>query len=97
MPQPSPYASATRSSLMGGPDDPTLRPYEEAGRSALQQLVLLRWVACAGQLLTVLFAHFAMGYLHDLVRQGAPLRIRKQRCGQGSVPYLVTIRPSDSK
>ena len=43
------------------------------------------------------FAHFAMGYLHDLVRQGAPLRIRKQRCGQGSVPYLVTIRPSDSK
>jgi hypothetical protein len=40
------------------------------------------------------FAHFAMGYLHDLVKQGASLRIRKQRCGQGSVPYLVTIRPN---
>lgn len=43
------------------------------------------------------FAHFAMGYLHDLVKQGASLKIRKQRCGQGSVPYLVTILPNVRK
>jgi hypothetical protein len=39
------------------------------------------------------FAHFAMGYLHDLVKEGATLKVRKQRCGQGSVASLVTILP----
>jgi hypothetical protein len=43
------------------------------------------------------FAHFAMGYLHDLIRQGASLKIRKQRCGQGQVAYLVTVRPNARK
>ena len=43
------------------------------------------------------FAHFAMGYLHDLVKQGATLKVRKQRCGQGSVASLVTIRPNTHK
>lgn len=42
-------------------DDPTLRPHEEAGRGALQQLVQLRWVAFAGQLATVLAVHFGLG------------------------------------
>jgi two-component system sensor histidine kinase RegB len=42
-------------------EDPSLRPDEQAGRSALRQLVQLRWIAFAGQLGTVLAVHFLLG------------------------------------
>ena len=50
----------------GGPaegegDGPLLAPDEQAGRSNLMQLVQLRWLAVAGQLLTVLVVHFGLG------------------------------------
>jgi two-component system sensor histidine kinase RegB len=46
----APGASATAGA---GDEDPSLRPDEQAGRSALRQLVQLRWIAFAGQLATV--------------------------------------------
>lgn len=42
-------------------EDPTLQPDEQAGRSALQQMVQLRWIAFAGQLATVLGVHHLLG------------------------------------
>ncbi|WP_395702239.1 ATP-binding protein [Aquabacterium sp.] len=47
--------------LPPGGEDPTLRPDEQAGRSALLQLVQLRWIACIGQLVTVLGVHYLLG------------------------------------
>lgn len=44
-----------------GDDDLTLRPDQQAGRSALRQLVQLRWLAFMGQLVTVLAVHYVLG------------------------------------
>ncbi len=44
-----------------GDEDLTLRPDQQAGRSALRQLVQLRWLAFAGQLVTVLAVHYVLG------------------------------------
>lgn len=44
-----------------GGEDLTLRPDQQAGRSALRQLVQLRWLAFAGQLGTVLAVHHVLG------------------------------------
>lgn len=50
-----------RPKLPGQTDDTTLRPHEEANREALKQLVRLRWIAFAGQLVTVLGVHYGQG------------------------------------
>jgi two-component system sensor histidine kinase RegB len=44
-----------------GDEEFTLRPDQQAGRSALRQLVQLRWLAFAGQLVTVLAVHYVLG------------------------------------
>lgn len=46
--------------LLSADEDPTLRPDEQAGRSALLQLVQLRWIAFAGQFVTVLGVHYLL-------------------------------------
>lgn len=43
-----------------GPSDPALTPM--FGRVRLRTLILLRWLAVAGQTLTVLFVHYAMEF-----------------------------------
>ena len=54
---------AERSDAVAGDDadSAALAPEEQAGRSNLMQLVQLRWLAVAGQLLTVLAVHFGLG------------------------------------
>lgn len=42
-------------------------PVSAAGRVRLQTLVLLRWIAIVGQLLTLLFVHFGLGFVLPLL------------------------------
>ncbi|MEX2200265.1 MAG: ActS/PrrB/RegB family redox-sensitive histidine kinase [Dongiaceae bacterium] len=69
----------------------SFRPTAPGGRVRLRTLILIRWVAIAGQLFAILFVHFSLGFPLPLiavlivVAASAALNLMIQRYGRGAM------------